>query len=273
MPIRMVRDWTDSEPVNTLDPPAEVLFLRLIMKADDYGRFTANAKLIRSLCFPLKDGIRESDIARQLVACEKAGLIATYTAQGKPLLEIVKFGQRLRNSKAKYDPPPSAASCGELPEVPATSGLNGIETESESDVESEAEHEGESASPLVRVDPNDLLIEWNRCVGLVSVRHMTAKRKVALRVRERDPTFVEHWRAGIVRVAASDFCCGSGSTGWRASVDWFLEPDTLTKVLEGKYDNRPNGNGRGVWQSGGRSRDEEQLNRSLEACADFAENG
>lgn len=111
MPIRMLRDWTDSEPVNSLDPSAEVLFVRLIMKADDYGRFTANAKLIRSLCYPLKDGIRESDISRQLAACEKAGLIATYVATGKPFLEIVNFNQRLRAKRSVYPPPESAVTC------------------------------------------------------------------------------------------------------------------------------------------------------------------
>lgn len=105
MPIRMLRDWTDSEPVNSLEASAERLFVRLIMKADDFGRFTANPKLIRALCFPLMDGLRESDISRDLAACEAAGLIATYSATGKPLLEIVNFGQRLRSAKSKYPPP------------------------------------------------------------------------------------------------------------------------------------------------------------------------
>jgi len=138
MPIRMLRDWTDSEPVNQLDDGAEVLFVRLIMKADDYGRFTANPKLIRALCFPLRDGIRESDIARRIAECETAGLIATYSDNGKPLLQIVNFGQRMRNGmKAKYPPPPdSAASRGVPPQVAAERGnpppeWNGIELESE----------------------------------------------------------------------------------------------------------------------------------------------
>ena len=123
MPIRMLRDWTDSEVVDALDASSEVLFVRLIMKADDYGRFTANPKLVRSLCFPLKAGIRETDIARQLAACEKAGLIVLYQVADKPLLEIVNFGQRLRSSKAKYPAridDPATATTGELPRVAAS---------------------------------------------------------------------------------------------------------------------------------------------------------
>lgn len=121
MPIRMLRDWTDSEAVNSLDEGAETLFTRLIMKADDFGRFTANPKLIRSLCYPLKDGIRESDIARRIAACETAGLIATYTASdGKPLLEIRNFGQRMRHGmKAKYEGPGESAATSGNPRRPA----------------------------------------------------------------------------------------------------------------------------------------------------------
>lgn len=145
MPIRMLRDWTDSEPVNELDDGAEVLFVRLMMKADDYGRFSANPKLIRSLCFPLRDGIRESDISRRLSECEAAGLIAIYEAKGKPILQIVKFGQRLRQRTAKYAEPPPEVSrriaelCGECPQVAASGGLNGTRIEPEQEYEQEPE--------------------------------------------------------------------------------------------------------------------------------------
>ena len=26
--------------------------------------------------------------------------------------------------------------------------------------------------------------------------------------------------------------------GWRADIDWYIKPDTIAKVMEGKYDNR-----------------------------------
>ena len=107
MPLRMLRDWTDSEAVNDVSWQAEVLFVRLIMKADDFGRFSANPKLLKSLLFPLKDGFRESDISSWLQEIEAAGLIATYQCESKPLLEIVKFDQRLRTKKGKWPAPVS----------------------------------------------------------------------------------------------------------------------------------------------------------------------
>ena len=133
MPERMLRDWTDSEPVNSLDWAAECLFTRLIMKADDFGRFHGNPRLLKSLLFPLKDGLRDADISRWIAACETAGLIRVYTdkVSGKPFIEIRNYGQRLRSKQAKFPdengnfaverekPPQSAASCGGLPQSAA----------------------------------------------------------------------------------------------------------------------------------------------------------
>ncbi len=105
MPNRILRDWTDSESINSLSFQAEVFFTRLIMKVDDFGRFSANPKLLKSLLFPIKDGLRDSDISRNLDECEKAGLIAVYEADGKSFLEIKKFLQRGRAEKSKFPSP------------------------------------------------------------------------------------------------------------------------------------------------------------------------
>ncbi len=117
MPTRVLRDWTDSYKVNDLDWPAEVFFTRLIMKVDDYGRFTGDSRLLRSALFPLKDGIRDTDISRWIAMCEKAGLIRVYQATDKPFILIEKFNQRVRAEKSKY-PEPSGevqADVGQLP--------------------------------------------------------------------------------------------------------------------------------------------------------------
>ena len=31
------------------------------------------------------------------------------------------------------------------------------------------------------------------------------------------------------------FLVGDNDKGWRADLDWFLRPDSVTKILEGKY--------------------------------------
>ena len=122
MPNRILRDYTDSLAVDQLDWLGECLFVRLIQKADDYGRFHGNPTLVRSLLFPLKNGLRDSDISARLAACEKAGLIRVYESNGKPFIEIVNFGQRLKTSTRSKYPEPPWSNCGQIPEHPGTSG-------------------------------------------------------------------------------------------------------------------------------------------------------
>lgn len=104
MPQRILRDWTDSEKVNTISSNAECLFVRLMMKADDFGNFHANVKLVKSLCFPLKD-YREADIARWMNELQESGMIAFYVADDKKYLTILNFGQRLRNMRNTFPKP------------------------------------------------------------------------------------------------------------------------------------------------------------------------
>lgn len=145
MPERMLRDWTDSEAVDKISWQAECLFVRLIMKADDYGRYHGNPKLLRSLLFPLKDGLRDADISRWIAECETAGLIRVYTdkVSGKPFIEIRKFGQRLRTKKARFPDEngnlselcskmqQSAADCSNPPQNAAECGIMRLEEEEE----------------------------------------------------------------------------------------------------------------------------------------------
>jgi len=98
----MLRDWTASDRIDTLSFQAEVFFTRLIMKADDYGCFHANPKLLRANLFPLKSNVRDTDISRLVAECQEAGLIVIYDAEGKKYLEIAEFGQRMRAKTRKY---------------------------------------------------------------------------------------------------------------------------------------------------------------------------
>lgn len=104
MANRILRDWTDSENIDKLSFPAEVLFTRLFMKADDFGCFHANPKLVKAALFPLRDA-RESDISRWMAECHDSGLIAFYNEGEKNYLFIKNFGQRLRTMKRRFPIP------------------------------------------------------------------------------------------------------------------------------------------------------------------------
>ena len=179
MPERLLRDWTDSEAVDQLSWQAECLFVRLIMKADDFGRYHGNPKLLKSLLFPLKDGLRDADISRWIAECETAGLIRVYTdkVSGKPFIEIRKYGQRLRTKKAKFPDENGnlLADCRNLRQNAAECGKVRLEEEVEEEVEDNISHtaparEDDFSSADEKLLGN-LLPEWKRWLEVWSDMH------------------------------------------------------------------------------------------------------
>ena len=104
MPNRILKESIcRSEEIDSLSWFEEVLFYRLIVTCDDYGRYDGRAKVIKGTCFPLKD-ITEKDIDKALNKLASVGLVKVYEVQQKPYLQLVTWGehQRIRNQKSKY---------------------------------------------------------------------------------------------------------------------------------------------------------------------------
>lgn len=153
MPSRIIREgWLDSPRIALLDVHAERFFLRLCLRADDFGRYHASPTLLKSYLFPLSEEIRSTDIPRWLAACETAGLVRCYEVLGKPVLEIPRFEQRTRAKTSKFPAPD-----GSLPHVRHMSDISPahvghMRTESESESESELAPDKPSRSGNVLAD-------------------------------------------------------------------------------------------------------------------------
>jgi hypothetical protein len=156
MPNRIIRDWTDSETVDKLSAQAERFFTRLIMKVDDYGRYSANIKLLKSALYPLKTDVRETDISLWLNECEQCGLIALYNIASKDYLQIENFKQVLRQKKAKY-PEPDVLRIRIADDKQMRS--NGMSETKRNEVESETETEGAGFVDEKFLIP-EMLKEW-----------------------------------------------------------------------------------------------------------------
>lgn len=104
MPNRILKESIcRSEEIDSLSWFEEVLFYRLIVICDDFGRYDGRAKIIKGSCFPLKD-VTEKDIEKALGKLSAVGLVRVYEAQGRPYLQLVTWAdhQRIRNQKSKY---------------------------------------------------------------------------------------------------------------------------------------------------------------------------
>ena len=97
--------------------------------------------------------------------------------------------------------------------------------------------------PLPRAEPvptpQALMNAWNMgATHLLPCRTLTPARreKAWARLREYPEA---NWAFIIARLDASRFCRGHNSNGWKAGFDFLLKDSTVTKTMEGVYDDRP----------------------------------
>jgi len=106
MPTRYLKPGVrDSEAIDNLSPQAEILFYRLLVTVDDFGRFDARPAMIKAQCFPIKDSISISKCKDLLDELNNKGLIYIYEAGGKLNLMMCKWDNVPRAKESKYPAP------------------------------------------------------------------------------------------------------------------------------------------------------------------------
>lgn len=85
--------------------------------------------------------------------------------------------------------------------------------------------------------PEHVVEAWNdmaeRC-GLPKVDRLTKERRRKLASRIRDHT-VDDFTEAIAAVGRSSWLRGENNRSWRANFDFFIRPDSITKLKEGTY--------------------------------------
>ena len=130
MPNRIISSGIlTSDSLSKLSWFDQCVFFRLLVLADDYGRYDARPAVIRGQAFPLYD-VTNKDIQAALSRLAAVGIIGLYEVGGRSYLQLEHWNsyQRVRNSKEKYPAPPKKCSDmqirRELPRVAASCGLN-----------------------------------------------------------------------------------------------------------------------------------------------------
>lgn len=89
---------------------------------------------------------------------------------------------------------------------------------------------------------------WNdtaSSIGLPVATSLSLHRQKGIRRRLSECGGIQGWLRALDKVAASDFLKGRNQQGWKADLDFILQPRSFTKLMEGSYDNRqPAGNDR-----------------------------
>jgi hypothetical protein len=129
MPNRIIKDTIrTSKSVNALTDFQFRVWLYLITYADDYGRGSADAELLKGFVFPRRKGITEGQIQKALDDLANIGMISLYEVDGESYFCFPNWGkhQRIQARKEKFPAPPH----GDLPLPTVTHGDSPSESES-----------------------------------------------------------------------------------------------------------------------------------------------
>ena len=114
MPNRILKESIrTSKKVNALSDFQFRMWAYLITYADDYGRGSADAELIKGIVFPRRRGITESQIKEAFASMASIGIVNLYEVDGEPYFYFPNWDvhQTVRAKKSKFPAPTDASRC------------------------------------------------------------------------------------------------------------------------------------------------------------------
>jgi uncharacterized phage protein (TIGR02220 family) len=109
MPNRVVRDeLLTSERYWSVSPEARILFISLLLSADDMGRFTGANFALRTRC--MAGTVSAERLEKLLGELMDVDLARVYEHENARYIFVPRFRQRLRYAHSKYPDPPSGIS-------------------------------------------------------------------------------------------------------------------------------------------------------------------
>jgi hypothetical protein len=220
--------------------PVRLAFTGLWCIADREGRFKWEPRKIGVQVMPY-DLI---DFSRVLHALTTRGFVVKYSVDSVDYGYIPSFcrHQVINNRERDSDLPEPTES--NICDASTTRGAR-VTTRNQSckaegkgmEGNKEQGKEGKGREGEVPPLADALFHLWSEFDFLPQIQSVTTKRKAALSSRMKDPYFRDHWQEAISKIGESEFLKGNNDRGWRADIDWFLRPDSVTKIMEGKYGN------------------------------------
>lgn len=108
MPNRILKESIcTSDAIDSLSWFEEILYYRLIVNCDDYGRFDGRIAVIKNRLFPLKENLTLASVKNAINTLARVGLVSLYVFEGKPYLYLPSWNehQQIRARKSKYPAP------------------------------------------------------------------------------------------------------------------------------------------------------------------------
>lgn len=141
MPNRILKESIcTSDSIDALSWFEEVLFYRLMVSCDDFGRFDGRAAIVKNRLFPLKENLTIKAVSAAINTLASKGLVSLYEFEGKPYLYLPTWNehQNIRAKKSKYPSPEegvntSASICKQMNSDASICSRNPIQSNAESE--------------------------------------------------------------------------------------------------------------------------------------------
>lgn len=117
MPNRIIKESIcTSDSIDGLTWFEEVLFYRLIVNCDDYGRFDGRPAIIKNRLFPLKESLTARAVSEAINRLASVGMVALYEFEGKPYLYLPTWNchQSVRAKRSKYPSPEESSQSNDV---------------------------------------------------------------------------------------------------------------------------------------------------------------
>ena len=265
MPVRILREGIlTSERVDMLTAEGEVFYRRLMSVVDDFGRHSANPKLVRAACYPLKlDVVKDAHVVQWMHECVGAKLLLVYEVEGKQYLEIADFRQQVRSKQSKYPNPPSTAKnpLAVDKQLESSAHLDGDGDGDGDDISSPNGEDaiGDAGSPSGEQVPDcphktlmDLyakhlpelpyprIWEGQRANSMRARWRwvLTAKKNDGSRYATDEASAVAWFDKFFAYAAKSDFLTGRSGKWNNCDLGWLVKAENFAKVLQGNYENK-----------------------------------
>jgi hypothetical protein len=112
-----------------------------------------------------------------------------------------------------------------------------LELELEPELELEAPPEPLSAgTDDLTARERRFVTTWNATPGVIANRgdRLTNSRRAAFRARMKEPGWWDDLLRALAKFPLK--CTTSNPSGWKPDTEWVLRPDSVTRILDGKYD-------------------------------------
>ena len=155
MPNRIIKESICvSDNIDALSWFEEVLFYRLIVNCDDFGRFDGRTAVIKNRLFPLKDNLTTKAVGDAINKLASAGLVVLYVFEDKPYLYLPTWEahQTIRAKRSKYPDPADGSVVHEsngnhLQADACKCSRNPIQSNTKSNTNTNTNTKAKSASP------------------------------------------------------------------------------------------------------------------------------